>query len=178
MRFQTLGNKPTFVSDFAKNGEASASITFGQPVVLKFNATDDGLAVVLPSSSSAAKANAFFYGVAMETLTPGQIGNAVRSGYCRYAILLRQSRTSASTDWVSEVSQDIGVHLTLDTVNNCFVTTVSSGTTATNAIVSQSNNLVRVMLANTLASYASSGSATTDTRVLNTVAVAVYIRDM
>jgi hypothetical protein len=116
-------HRETIVGTF-KNGEASLSLALGTPVVLSFNGTDDGLAVVLPSTAagvSAAKSN-FEAGVVVSPngIASGQIGDVQTWGLCLNARITAATRSATSAAWVSYASQDTGVLLAIETVGNGF----------------------------------------------------------
>lgn len=163
-------NKPERPTVRVQSGEASADIPKGTPVCLKISGTDDGLLVILPSGS-AAKAHAFAYGVVTDTLSPAELGDAQVFGFCQYALLRRQTR-AASSDAFSSNSDGFGtgVILNIDTINNAFST--SGGTQAASGF------LPFAVLAESVASWASSASATSDTRTAITVATKVFLRMM
>lgn len=173
MRFQTLGPKSAFGTAQIKNAHGS-SIPAGSPVVLKLNGTDDGLAVILPSGGSAAQNSAFFHGVATDIIADGALGEAVTYGYCRNVVLCRQTRAASTDTWASEASIATGVVLTIASAQNAFTQTVS--TQASNVVITL--NAVQLRVAESLASYASSASATSDTRLAITTNAKAVIRMM
>lgn len=171
MRINTVvGDKSDHVAVMVKNNEASASIPVGSPVMLNMNATDDGIGVVLPSGS-AAKAHSYFYGVVTRTIAAGERCESIVYGFCQNIVLLRQTR-AASTDAFSSNSDGFltGTLLNVDTVNNAFST--SGGTQAKSAF------LPFAVLAASVASWASSASATSDTRTAITVTSKAFLRAM
>lgn len=167
---QNPGNKPDRMLVGAKNIESSASIPVGSPVMLAFTGTDDGIGVVLPSGS-AAKAHSYFFGVASKTMAVNEIAECQVYGFCQNIVLLRQTR-AASTDAFSSNSDGFltGTLLNVDTVNNAFST--SGGTQAKSAF------LPFAILAASVASWASSASATSDTRTALTVSGKAFLRAM
>jgi len=162
MRYQTLGDKPGFVEERIRNDEASANIPKGTPVVLTLDGTEDGLAVVLPSSAgSQALADMFLFGVASDVVEPARLGNATKFGIARQAILRRATRAASTDNWVGSTSIAKGVLLRLDTVNNCFSTAASIVTTATDTVVTISyHHRPNAWLAEDVASFASTASTT------------------
>lgn len=166
MRFQTLGNKPAFITNTVKNGESSSQIRAGNLVILKLGGTDDGLAVVLPATAGAAKSNIYQYGVAIETANPGANFQIQQFGYCRNVTLVRASRAASTDSWASGASMETNHYLIPNTLGNG----VSSGGTTSGA------GVVPLLLAESLASYASSASNASDTRTLITQSVKAIIR--
>jgi hypothetical protein len=170
MRMKTVGNKRDIVALVIRNN-SGVSMPSGTPINLELTGTNDGLDVVLPSSS-AAKADVLGFGVVLNAIADQQYGEAQVFGFCNNITLLRQTR-AASTDAFSSNSDGfslIGVLLNIDTVNNAFST--SGGTMA------KSGFLPFAVLAATVASWASSASATSDTRTALTVASKAFLRMM
>ncbi len=117
-------HRETIIGVF-KNGEASASLPVGSPVVLSFNGTDDGLAVVLPSTAataSAAKSSGFGAGVVVSAngIAAGAMGDVQTWGLCLNARITAATRSATSAAWVSYASQDTGALLAIETVGNGF----------------------------------------------------------
>lgn len=150
-----------------KNGEASAQMPLGTPVAFTFSGTDDGLAVILPSSS-AAKAHAFAFGVTTGAINAGDKGEVMVRGFVRKALMLLQTR-AASTDSWSASTHSQGVLLNIDTVNNVFST--SGGTLA------KTSYLPLGVLAESTA-CAASATATSDTRTVVTGYMKAFVRMM
>lgn len=166
MRFQSLGPKKDFINLKVRYGTA---VSRGQPVCLSMNGTEDGFAVVLPSNS-AAKAYALFYGVAVKDVASGAFGEAQVFGYCEYGMLARASRSATTVSWASGASIDTFAVLTIDTVMNAFAS--SGGTQAASAF------LPVAVLLESVASYAGSASATSDTRTALTSSAKIFLRAM
>lgn len=171
MRMKTVGNKRDLVAVVIRNA-SGATIPIGTPVCLNMNATNDGLDVVLPSSS-AAKAHAFAFGVALAAISDTQYGEAQVFGFCQNIVLLRQTRSASTADWSSNnAGFGTGVVLNIDTVGNRFST--SGGTQAVSAF------LPFAVLAESVSTWASTASsdATSDTRLSITVASKAFLRMM
>lgn len=166
MRFQTLGNKPAFISNTVLNGETSNQVVAGNICVLKLGGTDNGLAVVLPATAGAAKSNVYMYGVALETAPAGNNFSIQQYGYCRNVTLRRATRGASTDSWASGASMETNHYLLPETLGNG----VSSGGTTSGA------GIVAIMLAESLASYASSASATSDTRTMITQSIKAVLR--
>jgi uncharacterized protein (DUF1501 family) len=178
---KSVGNKADLCAVVVRNAEASASIPAGSPVVLVMNGTNDGLDVVLPSTSaSLQKVQGLQYGVNTRTMAAGDYGESIVFGFTPTLLLERQTRVSSSNVWASEAARSVGEYLSIDTVNNYWVTTVSTYGVVTNAttdtIAVQHRPLVA--LGQTLASYASSASSTADTRTAITASVKAFVRLM
>lgn len=153
-----------------QNGEASASIPAGTPVILSLNGTGDGFAVVLPSTAGAAKSNALAFGVAVNTLVTGQRDSAFAYGYSPYNILTIMTRAASSNSWTSSASISSFALLGIDTVNNAFSTISASA--------GSGNWGVMGVLIQSVASSAASATNTSDTRTAITNAVTAFIRMM
>lgn len=172
MRIKQVGNKRDNVVGVIKNGEVSASIPRGTPVILSITtaaATDDGLAVVLPATAGNPNSYGLRYGVATDTLTTGVIGESILFGYCAYALITRMTRAASSDSWTSSASVASGAALGIDTINNAFLI----GATVGGSIAT--NHIDAVML-DAPASSAASATATTDVRTVITNAVRVFVR--
>lgn len=167
MRAYTIGDKAETISFRVKNGESSSTIVKGTPVVLEVDGTDDGLSVVLPGSA-AANANSLVFGVAIASIAAGNYGEVQAFGFNRYSILRRQTRGASTDSWASGIAISVGVMLNIDTVNNCFST--SGGTLAASAF------LPFALAGESVASYASSASATSDTRTAITTSIKTFLR--
>ncbi len=167
MRIKTNGGKLDTQFVAIKNAEASASIPNGTPVMLAVNATDDGLAVVLPSGA-ALRAHAFAFGVysGNSSLIAGDVGYAQVFGFCRKAVVLLQTRSDNSASY-SASTHSSGCLLNIDTVNNAFST--SGGTLA------KTSYLPFAVLAESTA-VAASASTTADTSTVVTGYMKVFLR--
>lgn len=155
-----------------KNAESSASIPLGSPVCLVLNGTNDGLAVVLPSTGGAIKAHSLFYGIASEVITAGAYGETVISGFNNYVRILRQTRAASTDAWASVAAIAVGECLNVDTVNNVMVRSAS---------IAASAFLPICIAAETIASattLASTSFTTGDTRTAITSAMKAFLRAM
>lgn len=176
MKHQTLGDKADFASRQIRNGEASATIPRGAPVVMALSGTEDGLRVLLPSTAGAVKSMLFFFGVSMDSYAVGALGEAQAAGFCRYAKLLRQARTSSTVSWASEDTLATGLFLALNSVHDAFTTIASTLSVPATDSTALSLNQYYAYLAESLASYAGSASSTSDTRLALTSAVKIFLR--
>lgn len=114
-------DKSDFAGQTCLNVEASASIPVGTPVIFKMAAdVNDGLGVILPSSSTAVKATALFGGVLLRTLAAGDRGEMLTSGFAISALYSRGTRAATTAAWPSFVAIALGDVLTIDTVANAF----------------------------------------------------------
>ena len=155
-----------------RNAETSATIPRGTPICLVFNGTQDGLAVVLPSTGLAIKATALFYGTPVEDLAAGEYGDTIVSGYNQYTRILRQTRAASTDAWASVAAIAIGEIFSIDTVNNVFA---RSGSQAASGF------LPAVVACETIASattLASTSFTTGDTRTAITTNMKAFIRSM
>lgn len=174
--------KPDRVTVAIRNAEASASIPAGAPVVLVMNGTNDGADVVLPSTSaSALKIQGLRYGVNTRTLAAGDQGSAIVFGLSNNLLLMRQSRASSTDTWNTQQTLGVGVFLSIDTVNNVWITGVSTLKVVTNATTDTLALTIYnpdAVMAQSLASFASSASSTADSRTAITASVKAFVRIM
>ena len=168
MKFQTLGDKPTFVDDFVRNDESTTTLQDGTPVVYTIDGTEDGLAVVLPATAGAIKTHALFAGVVVEDIIAGRIGTVRKTGIYRATRILRATRAASSDSWSSSASLAAGHLLVVDTVNNVLSTVAAS--------VGATGYLPWAILAQSVASIAASASATSDSTTAITQAAKVFLR--
>jgi hypothetical protein len=173
MRFKQVGNKADLIAVVVRNADTVA-INPGTPVCLNMNGTNDGLDVVLPSTGGATKSHAGAYGVAIAPTGPGLQGIPV-NGYGEAQIfgvngavnLTRQTRASSTNTWNSEASIASYVIMQIDTSANGFSTVGTQAAT---------QYLPFAIMIQSLASYASSASATSDTRTAITASVKAFLR--
>lgn len=175
-----VGNKSTILNTVIRNND-TVQINAGQPVVLSMDG--NGVDVVLPSTAAALNLiQGLKYGVALHNVPVGGYDNATVFGFCNSLQLLRQSRTSSTVNWAAENARSIGEYLSIDTVNNMFVTapsTVQYLTVSNQASPGTSTlNDPDAVLGVTLPSYVSSTSAVSDTRLYITAAVNAFVRMM
>jgi hypothetical protein len=160
----------------------TVTIPPGSPIVLAMNGTQDGIAVVLPSTSGAANLiQGLRYGVSTISIPVNGYGEAIVFGLAQTLLLERQTRASSSNIWASEPARSVGEFLSIDTVNNMFVTATSSFLAVTASTAAAAGTIVNTpiaVLGQTLASYASSASATSDTRTAITASVKAVVRMM
>ncbi len=174
MRFKQVGNKADLFAVVVRNAD-TVTIPLGSPVVLNMNGTNDGLDVVLPSTAGASKVTAFLAGVVVSPSTPNQQGIPVNQfgeaqvfGFVNSCVLTRQTRSASSVSWASEASIASYVLLIPETVGNGFAT--SGGTQAASAF------LPFAILQQSLGSYSSSTSQTSDSRTAITAGVKAFVR--
>lgn len=171
MRIKNAGDKGDKVIVNIKNAEVSATIPRGTPVIAILNGTDDGLAVVLPSTAGNALSFNARLGVATAALAVGQVGESIIYGYVAYALITRMTRagTSTSDSWSSSASIASGIGLGIDTLNNAFVL----GASRAGALVSAADN---AWLVDSLPSSTASATSTADTRTAITMGARVFVR--
>lgn len=170
MRIAQVGGKVDKVFRNARNADATLAGTMaaGTPVVLALNGTDDGLAVVLPSTAGAALTQAATFGVLSQALPYLYTTDlCIASGVIVNAILTFATRAASGNSWTSSQSMASWLALTVDTVNNAFVSYSASG--------GQSQYQPYAILAQSISSIAASASATTDTRTAITLSVKVFV---
>jgi hypothetical protein len=169
------------------------SIPQGTPVVLNLSQTaqpptyqnglpagfEDGLQVCLPVSAannmslgSALSLELFHYGIAVGNIAYNALGEVMVHGVYPFALFVRATRSASSASWSSSASlAGSSVLLSIDSLNNAYTTVAT--TAASNAL---SN--VPVYLLDSIASFAASASATSDTRTAMITTQRVFIREM
>jgi len=112
--------KPEDIVHAVKNVEL-VSIPGGTPVVFAMAGNvDDGLGVILPSSSTAAKIGAFAAGITVKTIEAGRLGEVQVYGFNRRTLVARATRANSTSDWPTMASMVLGTTLGIDsTVNAC-----------------------------------------------------------
>jgi len=154
------------------SAEASASIPAGSPACFVFNGTNDGVAVVLPSTGAAAKSQTLFSGVVPVAIAAGAVGDCIVFGFCNNLRLVRATRAASTDAWASTPALAIGDALVINTVYNAFSFGVAGASTAILADVVAGQSLAS---ATTLAS---SSAGTADTRLADTTALRAFVRAM
>lgn len=187
-------NLPERYFGVIKNAESTASIPLGTPVVLNLQQAaqpttgangrpagfEDGLQVVLPATAGAFAARFFHYGVAMQALTTNQYGPSQVHGVCAAAIIKYATRAASTNSWTSSASIAGSQLLTIDTIDNAFTTVASSGTEGTSAttVSTYASAGFHGVLLDSIASFAASASATSDSRTVLTSLARVFLRQM
>ncbi len=176
-RNQTLGDKAAFRMENVRNAE-TVSVGRGTPLVYSLNGTEDGFAVVLPSTAGADKSMKFLAGVAVDDIAAGQIGQVQCYALCRGVKITRETRSAVTggASWSSVTDLSIGSFLSLDTVNNAFLTMPATVNVPATDSTALSLNNYYAWLAETVASVSASATATSDTRTALTVLAKAYIR--
>lgn len=177
-------NKPEKYIHSVRNADtspAALTIPTGTPLILNLSATpqppvytnglpagwEDGLQVILPSSSNAANSAEFYYGVATGPIIVQQLGETLVHGVVP-AAFLRTTRASSNVAWTAVPSSaGFGQVLTIDTVNNVCM---PAGTVTYPATFG-------TMLDN-FPAMASSASSPTDTRTAITQLLRIFVRQM
>lgn len=169
MNIKTTGDRAETVRLTVRNDESSASLAVGDPVCFAMDGTEDGLAVVLPSSSTAAKATNFFAGVVTEAASQDlpKVAEVQVFGLCRKAKIRTATRAASTDNWASFTSWALGDRLALDSVNNAFSRSDAGVLSVIPAYAA---------VAETIASVASSASATSDARTAVTTYAKVFLR--
>jgi hypothetical protein len=168
---QLITDKAQNTKEIVRNDE-SATIPVGTPVAYVFDATDDGLAVVLPSTAGAAKAHTLFAGIVVDNALPTdlpKLGRVLRHGLCRVTKVMMQTRAASTDSFASYSAGAVGDVLVVNTVANCLLRTAAGAASAYQPIA---------ILGETYASGASSASATSDTRTLISSSLKTFIRSM
>jgi hypothetical protein len=164
MRFKQVGNKEDLGFVVIRNSD-TVKISKGDPVILNLNGTNDGLDIIR-ANSSAAKTHALLFGVATKDVEINEYGEAQVFGFCRSLTLVRATRAASTDSWASQASIGAYNWLTLETVYGGFSSLASSAATYSPFAV----------LGESLASYASSASVTSDTRTAITTSVKGFLR--
>ena len=165
MRFKRVGNKNDTVSLVVKSAESSATIPRGNPVCLVSNGTDDGLAVVLPTTGGAAKATSLAFGVTLSAINPSAYGEVQVYGFCRAAKYSRARTRAASTDaYASTAALSVGQILSIDTLAGA-----GSGGFQPAALGAASGFLPYAVMMETLDSIETQASTTSATHVASFV---------
>lgn len=160
-------NKSETVLASIKNAD-TVVIPVGSPVILAMNGTNDGLAVVLPSTAgSLAKIVGFGFGVATTTMQIADLGNSVVFGMC-YSLLIQLISRATTNSWATYNALSVGQFLSIDSVNNQFVTAAT--TTAESPFMA--------VIAQTLAAGAGTASSTADSRTAITALIQAFVRVM
>ncbi len=121
MRFKQVGNKEDLVGVVIKNND-TVQINVGQPVILSMDGA--GVDVVLPSTSGSIQLIwGLRYGVALMNIAVGAYGEAQVFGFTNNINVLLTSRAATTNSWSTTAALSLGQWLTIDTVNNAFITT-------------------------------------------------------
>jgi len=180
MRFKQVGNKRDTICLVAQNMETVA-IPLGSPVALRYSGTNDGLEIVLPSSSSAGKLVAFQYGVALGSIAASQMGEVQIFGECDNVLLTLQTRanTSGGSSFSTAQTVALGELLTIVSAANAFSTIASTVAFASTDVFSLSNfTPARAAIGQSLASSAGIATSTSETRTAVTQLVKAFLRMM
>jgi len=165
MNFKRVGDKAEKIFIPVKNDEPSATIKIGSPIVFSFDGTDDGVAVVLPSTAVAAMQAAASVGIMAGDITPGVTGQAQVYGLCLSTRVVRATRALPTDPWPAAAAVTAkGLQLTMDVVNNAF--TVGAAATGK----------VSVLLAQQIPAYAGGPAAVGDTSLALIVLVKSFVR--
>ena len=196
---QTENNRPESYIHSVRNAETVA-IPKGTPVILNLSLAaqpttasdghaigyEDGLQVVLPSTAGAVLSVLYNYGVALNTIPAGLLGEVQVHGVIPAALFVRATRSASTASWSgSATSSAVGGFLvSIDTVNNAFASYAASYVSLANASsVVSSAGLGQGFIANavvldSLASVTASASATSDTRVNLLTLQRAFVRQM
>lgn len=162
------GDKPFQDTVGVISDEASATIADGALVGLELDGTNDGFSVKNIGNATGAVQQFLPFGVAKGAIAPGTFGRVMVRGFCRNTIIRRATRGASTDSWASQASLAAGHVMQVDSVNHCMMT--SGASQAASAF------LPAMVLAESLASYASSASATSDTRTAITTAAKTFLR--
>lgn len=188
-----LGTKPDNYKVMVQNAD-TVTIAPGTPVFLAFNATADGVAVVLPSTGGSTKAN-FLYGVYAEgiPLPVNDYGQCQVWGMVNSAVVIGQTRSASTANWASLAAFSTGQALSVNTALNGFQTIVlptfyATGSASTDTLAMNNGFfLPQALIAGfptvgtgsiATANMTSSASATSDTRTVISFGLKVLLRTM
>jgi hypothetical protein len=90
--------KPEDIIHAVKNAEA-VTIPAGVPVVYVMNGTDDGLAVVLPSTAGSVKTAGLTAGITTKAIEPGRLADIQVYGFNRGTKVARATRAATTDAW-------------------------------------------------------------------------------
>jgi hypothetical protein len=166
MRIQSLGPKPNFAELEVRNDE-TVSIPAGTPVAYVMDGTEDGLAVIKPSTSNL-KSTSLLAGILIKDLTTTlpKLGKVQAYGVVD-AIVRLATRAATSDSYTSLAAHAVGMLGVVDTVNDCILTLASTGS---------GTYLPAIVIAEAIASQAASATATTITDTVKTTKAKVFIR--
>jgi hypothetical protein len=165
MGFKQIGTKPFTQSVVVKSAESTATIAAGSPVSLVMNGTNDGIAVVLPTTAAAAKATSLSFGVCYSAINPGAYGEILVYGFCQKAKYSRIRTRAASTDaYASTAACSVGQILSIDTLAGA-----QSGAFQPAALGAASGFLPYAVLCETLDSIETQASTSSMTHVASFV---------
>lgn len=202
MRMKLSENpRPDSIIMAVRNSESTAAIPRGTPVILNLSSAaqptsgadgfaagyEDGLQVVLPSTAAASPTALFNYGVSVDVIPNGQVGESLIFGVVAFALVVRATRAASTDSWSASATSSSagGFLLSVDTVNNVFRTYAPSSISLANAssivttggIDIQKLNANAVML-DSMATFSASASATSDTRTVALVGYRAFVRMM
>lgn len=188
-----LGTKPDNYRVMVQNAD-TVTIAPGTPVFLNLNGTVDGVAVVLPSTGGATKAN-YLYGVYAEgiPLPVNDYGQCQVWGMVNSSVVIGQTRSASTANWASLAAFSTGQALSVNTGLNgwqSFVmpTYYQTGSASTDTVSVGFGVVQPVALiagfptvgtgSIATANMTSSASATSDTRTVITFGLKVLLRAM
>jgi hypothetical protein len=203
MNFKRIGNKRDEITMTVQNNDINSignnGINPGVPLVLQYsgpgvagnqiaslsniNNDDDGLGVVLPSSASggAAQSNTCFYGVNTAQMGYLQQGQTMVEGYYPSAVVVLATRAASTNPWTATTLANWAL-LTIDTVNNAFAVSGTTGADSFQAaavllgaisITGTASNATVTINSNT---FASSATNVSDTRTVVTTQARIQVR--
>jgi hypothetical protein len=123
------GDKRDVVSVLVRNDESS-TISRGTPVVLQLDGTQDGIAVVLPSTAGQLKTTTCSFGIALQDIAAGRYGKAQQFGFCDYVVLQGNTRAASTDSWSTIASGAAGVPLLVGTVDDDMYSAASIAASA------------------------------------------------
>lgn len=197
MRFKTVGNKTDKAFIVIKNDSATQTIPNGAPCYFQMNNTnnqssDNGLAVINANAAAGVGQNFFAGVVASEQqagagnvgIAPGSVGEAQVYGFCQSLRLIRQTRATSTDSYASAASNNIGDWL-VPMTNSGGVTTYDAYSDIGSNLTASANSTVNALtlpnlnqyavLAQTLASLASSASSVFSTGASSTLLMNVVL---
>lgn len=166
MRYQTLGDKPNFISMRVRN-DSGATMPAGSVAIWTLDDTEDMLAVIRPQDSEP-KTYGFAAGILMDTLTANQVGEVMVYGKVESAVIYRTSRSHSTVSMSSGDTLTSGILLEIETLAN--------GLSSAAGTVAKTEWLPYAILIDELASIDGYTSTTNNSKLNLTSAGKVFVR--
>lgn len=165
-----IGTK-AYIDKFPYQNQDSVSIAVGSPVVMNGGGTTlPGFGAVLPSTATAVLCPSLLLGVSIEAspVLVNGFGMVQGLGLCNFVLVEVNTRAASTNSFSTIAALSVGQWLSVDTVNNAFITVASNAT----------QQLPMAVVAQTLAAQAGSATTTSDTRLVATMGLKVFLRMM
>lgn len=172
MRIKFDGNKRDNVLVVVQNGEATATMQLGQPVMYNLSSTAsaqlDGLSVVNPSTLGTIGYQLSAGVLATANLAVNQYGESIVYGYSQSTLVLLQSRATSTDSWSSAAAMASALLLVPDFNSNVWKTLAN--------VAAQSSPQVILLDAVASAATKASNVVAADTRIVSTVLARAFVR--